>query len=267
MTDEVYLLLWGLAGVAVALTCAPMLLALLGLTRCRCTCAPDPDALEPTGDDDAYAAIFAQLQALGLRPAGTQRVTAWFFAFHWVKSFDLRMFATPRGDCFAAVYRLVDGEPWRVTYSTGFTDGALVQSGSTLEDLKVQEEDYLRWGFVTADLAELLGLHRELVGRFAEAGGRAVAPLSLAEVCELEERYSERGARKDKATPLAALGTTLALLGVVPLSLGFGLGFDHWSVPLAFLGGAVRQVLLLPGLIRQSMREQRAQDAAASRPR
>jgi hypothetical protein len=264
-SHEAYVLLWTAAGLAAAWVLLPMLLALLGFTHSWSECNDNPALAEPPPEDSDYAAVYEKLTALGLAPIGTRGEFVRFLGHHWLKSFQVRMFAAPDGRVFASVYRFFDDDPYRVCFSTGFTDGSLVQSGNSLEILKIQEEGYLRWGFATTDLAELLALHRELADQHAAAEGRAMARNDLASIDQIITLHCGRTLRKSaRGTAVASLQLAMTFLGIIPLTLGSSLGFSSRLVPVGLLAGGLWHAFAIRSLFRLSSRQMRFQEMAAS---
>src|SRR5260370_448446 len=86
----------------------------------------------------------------------------------------------------AVTYKLRPWDPWRLCCVTAFSDGALVETANQMENLRIDEPDYLRWGLATPDRALLLERHREACRSFAAEGSRSVAVLPVEEVNRLE---------------------------------------------------------------------------------
>jgi hypothetical protein len=264
-SHEADVLLWAAAGLVAAWVLLPMLLGLLGFTHSWSECTDNPTLAEPPPDDSDYAAVYEKLTALGLAPSGTRGEFVRFLGHHWLKSFQVRMFGAPDGRLFASVYRFFDDDPYRVCFSTGFTDGSLVQSGNSLEILKIQEEGYLRWGFATTDLAELLALHRELADQHAAAEGRSVASNDLASIDQIITLHCGRALRKSApGTAAASLQLAMMFLGIIPLTLGSSLGFGSRLVPVGLLAGGLWHAFAIRSLFRLSSRQMRFQEMAAS---
>jgi hypothetical protein len=255
--------LWVSAAAALVWVCLPMIMALLGLTRFTSRYRDDPTEAEPHGQGTEYEAIFAQLTSLGLHPCGFRVDEAHWYAFHWVKTFHVYVFATAAGDCFASVYRLIEEDDWRVTLATGLEDATLFETGSTMPELQLREDDFVRWGHVTDDLAELLALHREAVARYSAETGRAVIRLDLATldrlICNCSSRVLRRCARLHA---LACLVLPLVCFGVPVLTLVQLVGFDHWLVPLATLAIGLGCSWLFLELVRRALHASREEDDA-----
>src|SRR5262249_52500462 len=146
MMVDVELLLWGLAGVVALVVCLPMLLGILGLTRVRNRVDMGGIFELHGGDENDYASFVDQLRALGFRPLGVKHQTARFLGHHWSKSFHTHVFGLSESNCYASVYELMPGDGFRVCLSTIFTDGGMVQTGSTMQSMTIQEGSYFRSG-------------------------------------------------------------------------------------------------------------------------
>jgi len=236
---------------------------MLGQTWFEKKTEEDAAALEPTGDDPAYAVLYDELRRLGFLPIGLRWTSGHFYEGHWAKTFRSLTYATPLCDCFAAVYRLFEGEEWRLCFLTVFTNGGLVESANQMECLKIQEEDFWRWGFATSDREELLRLHRELIEQYGAAAGCTVDHSSLEQLSDVVTGHEARIFRKNAPTRAATL--LLSALGtiVVPaLALGSFIGMDQWALPLVVLAGAVRYHLSFYAAIRLSSRQMRSEELA-----
>jgi hypothetical protein len=268
LTHETYVLLWVIAGLVAAWVLLPMVLGLLGFTRTWSECHDNPAEAEPSSDDPDYTFVYERLVVLGLVPAGSRIEHVRFLGHHWTKSFPIRMFATSDGTLFASVYRFFADDPYRVCFSTAFTDGSLVQSSNNLEVLKIQEDGYLRWGFATTDLGELLALHRDLVDQHAAAGGLPSARHDLASMDQTILHHCGRYLRRSApATALNSLRVALMFLGIIPTTLGASLGFGSPLVPAGLLAGSLWHAFAVGSLFRLASRQIRYQEmASANRP-
>jgi hypothetical protein len=136
-------------------------------------------------------------------------------------------------------------------------------TGSTMEQLEIREEAFFRWGFATDDLEELLAHHREVVRRFGAETGRAVEKHTLASIDDLIAVHSGRQLRKDgPKTALSCLFVALVNIAAPPFFLGEAFGVDGPVMPLAVAAGAASFPFVMRGLVRQSARQSRAEDAA-----
>ena len=255
-------LLWCVAGVVMVWVCMPMLLMMLRQTQVTFAVLGGPESARPTGDDAQYADLFERLSDLGFEPLGSRSEIGWFCNGHWYKKFPPgRIFATPERDVFVSLFRIFPGHPWRLAFSTVFTDGALVMTANQMPNFRIDLPDYLRWGDPTPDLAELLRLHREAAEDFSRDRGRTVAAPDLEGVCQTICRHSERHLRhKGLEMGLNGLTTPLVFVGMIAFGAGYYFGFDRWTLPAAVALGGVAYSLLRPYAVRDAAQRQAAQD-------
>jgi hypothetical protein len=234
VTDETLALLWLGAGAVVLWMFLPAVLSALGLSYRQGTIDDDAAALEPSGDDAEYEALFDQLRSLEFEPVGRRSNTCWLFHHHWYRRFQSRVFAVRQGDCIALTFKLRDWDPWRLCFATAFSDGAILETANQMESVRIEEPNFLRWGLATPDRAVLLERHREACRDFAAAGRRSVALLPADAVTRLIDDHAARNSRKrhrwtglkTMSTPLWCLGIGLALVsqleGMAPYLLPVG---------------------------------------------
>jgi hypothetical protein len=204
VSDEILTVLWLGAGAVALWMFLPAVLDALGLTYRYGHVENDAAAIEPSGDDDEYEALFGELRGLGFEPVGRRSNTCWFFLHHWYRNFQARIFVehvrTPsgalrQGESMATTYKLRAWDPWRLCFVTAFSDGAILITANQMERLRIDEPKYMRWGLATPDRALLLERHREACRDFA-AGGRQAAVLSAHEVNNLILHHEARNHRK-----------------------------------------------------------------------
>jgi hypothetical protein len=264
--DETLTLLWLGAGAVAVWMLLPAVLNALGLTYGEGHVDSDAAALEPSGDDAGYEALFGQLRGLGFEPVGRRSNTFWFFLHHWYRNFQAHVFAGPQGDCIALTYQLRAWDHWRLAFATAFSDGAVLITANQMESLRREEPNYLRWGLATPDRALLLERHRDACRDFAAAGGRSVAVLPAGEVCRLIRDHETRNHRKrHRWTGLKVMSRSLCCLGI-GLALVRGLGL---SGPYLLPAGIFAWALLWPAFhdrqFRASAASFRARDARRHR--
>jgi len=247
--------LWGLAASAALLTCLPMLLALLGLTRVEFIPTGGPEAAEPAGDDACYADLYDRLRELGFEPLGSRVEVAWFFMWYWRRrGLPGLVLVRPGSGCAASLYRLYRGDPWRLSFATVLTDGTLISTANQIERLRIDRPGYYRRGYVTQDLGELLRLHEEAVADFRARDGE-IAHLNLNEYCEVAARRTEEHLRAGgRRQAFHALQTDLFVMGGCAVAAAFWQGVFHWAVPVAVMVGAAAFRLLMPLTIRLGAR-------------
>jgi hypothetical protein len=250
--DAFTLALWGLAALVAAFTCLPMLLAILGFTRVQITPTGGPETAEPTGNDPGYADLYDRLRQLGFEPLGGRVEIAWFFMWYWRRrSLPGFVLAGPGGECFASLYHLYVGDPWRLCFSTVMTDGTLVSTANQIERLRIDRPGYYRRGYVTQDLGELLRLHEAAVADF-RARGYDVARPDLHEYCDVAARRTEEYLRESgKGKAAQCLATAAVAMGVLGVTAAlFQEALHRWVIPGAVLAGALLFQLLMPTTIR-----------------
>ncbi len=99
-----------------------MLLAILGFTRVQYKLLAGPETAESLDDDPHFLDLCDSLRALGFEPAAVRREQGWFYLWFWLRtSLPQAVFARPGRDCFAVLYRLYRGDPWRLSLATILT--------------------------------------------------------------------------------------------------------------------------------------------------
>jgi hypothetical protein len=262
LPEWAYWLLWCAAALGVAWVCLPKLLAVLGQTRCAIVIVGGPETLTPTDDDPDYADLFAWLHDLGFEPLGSKVEIGWFLPHHWHRrGLPGRIFATASRDCFASLYRLYRGDPWRVTFGTVFTDDSLVTTADKMANLRIEQEGYLRWSYPSRDLAEVLRQHYLAAEDYRAADGRTVDAPNLEEICETiryhEERYIRR---RSPDLVLKTLSNALTFLGAPALLLVWRFGLSSWTVPLGVVLGAALYTAFIPYAMRRGAKLLRERD-------
>jgi hypothetical protein len=262
VTDDILTLLWLGAGLVASWMLLPAILNALGLTYRQGSIDYDSMALEPSGDDAEYGAVFDQLRRLGFEPVGKRNQTIWFFLHHWRKTFQSRVFALRRGHCIALIYKLRIWDDWRLCFVTAFTDGAVLETANQMENFRIEEPDYLRWGLATPDRALLLERHREACQDFATAGERKVVDLPADEVDELIRNHEARNHLKaHRWTGLAVMLPALCCLGIgLTLLRALG-GSAPCLLPLGVIAWGLLWPIVQAQLFRAASASSRAEDA------
>jgi hypothetical protein len=235
--DLVLVVLWILAVIVLAWGCVPPLFHLLGLTRLTQSVESAATDLGPSDDEPDYDDVYHQLAALGFAPLGAYWDRLWFFYFHWVKSFRTRVFFRRDTHSFACVYRLAPGEQVRVAFVTCFTDQSLVWSGNSLESHQFPEEDWVRWGHVTENLAELCEMHEEMVGKFRTAARSIDTSGELAGLLACVARINARYIRQDRRGPARLFKVAAITHTICPMIGAFLMGVGSSAVPIGVLSG------------------------------
>jgi hypothetical protein len=148
----------------------------------------------------------------------------------------------------------------RVAFVTCFTDGAQVWTGNHMEELKVVDDDSVRWGVETTDLTLLLDEHRKMAERFAETGSTPSAHDSLPVFTESMERHVPRYLRRDRSTPWLMLQEAMFWIAGPPLLLAYVVG-SEWLLPVAVVASVAVRHAVHCGLRRQMANERRRQVA------
>jgi hypothetical protein len=261
VTDETLALLWLGAGAVALWMWLPAVLNALGLTYRYGHVDDEAAAIEPSGDDAEYEALFGQLRRLGFEPVGRRSTTVWFFLHHWYRNFQSRVFAARQGDCIALTYKLRAWDPWRLCFVTAFSDGAILQTANQMESFRVEEPNFRRWALATPDRALLLERHREACRGFAAAGGRSIAFLPADEVNRLVRQHEARNHRKrHRWSGLKTMSTSLWILGFgLALARGIG-GPAPYLVPVGVMAWGLVWPVVHAQLFRASAASFRADD-------
>jgi hypothetical protein len=250
--------LWTVAAIGTVWAVIPPVLCRLGLTRLRFDADDSPGAADPTGDDLEAERLFRQLWDLGFRPAGVVTEHAWFLPHEWHKAFRVRFLATPKGDCFAGLYRLDGTEGIRLALHTPVSNGGLVMTVTPGAGLQTLDGRFLRTELPGAVPAELLARHQENVEHFVRTNGLSVERETLAGLAARSEEYDRR--QDDTMSHHGALpflvtcfGAPSVLATMAWLAFDTNMDFFRW-VPLALcLGTAVYAVVvkaIIPYLFR-----------------
>jgi hypothetical protein len=265
ITDETVAVLWLVAGAVALWMLLPAVLTALGLTFRQDFLDDDAAALEPSGNDSEYEDLFTQLCRLGFEPVGRRSTTCWFFLIHWYRNFQSRVFAAPRGDGIALVYKLRAWDRWRLCFVTAFSDEAIVETANQMERLRIDEPDHLRWGLATPDRAFLLKRHREVCRDFAAAGSRSVALLPTELVNQLLRHHSSRYQRKHRWIGLIYMSIPLCCLGIGLLLVRLFAGTAPYLLPVSIIAWGFLWPAAEAFLFRAAARRSRAEDAHRQR--
>jgi hypothetical protein len=262
LTDEILALLWLGAGAVALWMLLPAVLNALGLTFRQGSIEYDPAGLEPSSDDSEYETLFGQLSRLGFEPVGRRSNTHWFLLHHWRKNFQSRVFALRRGHCIALTYKLRAWDHWRLCFVTAFSDGAILETANQMENFRIDEPDYLRWGLATPDRAVLLERHREACRDFAAAGGRKVADLPADEVDQLIGDHEARHHLQcHRWTGLIVMSLPLCCLGIgLAIVRGLG-GTAPYVLPVGIIAWGLLWPVVQAQLFWAASASSRAKDA------
>ncbi len=254
--------LWVAAALVAAGVCLPMLLASFGLTRLQIKTIAGPEAVESLDHDPRFTSDRCdRLRALGFEPTAVRVERRWFYFWQWVRtSLPSSTFARPGRDCFAVLFRIYRGDPWRLAFSTILTDGTLVATADQTGRLRIDRPGYWRCAYATEDVAELLDLHEQTVAGFRVRGWTVATP-TLEEAREIGARRAEDYLRDvGQAKSLRRLRSALTDMALGALAAGLVLGFGHWAVPLAFMAGGLVYELVMAISLRAATERIRRQD-------
>src|SRR5262245_30578474 len=118
--------MWGSLALG-ALVVLIQLVRLLGQRRFHNGSYGTPFDVVPDGKDADYAEMYQELMSLGFEPLGIYWESLWFLKF------KERAFRSPKRDCVATMYKLLD-DPWEVGFLTVFTDGAAVFTSNSEDE-------------------------------------------------------------------------------------------------------------------------------------
>jgi hypothetical protein len=259
------LMLWVFAVLVAAWLCLPAVLGFLGLSRLRLWGEENPATADPPADDEQYRLFASQLTAAGLELVGPGGTRFWFFCGRWCMTSCKWVFATPERDCYVCLSRKSSDEPLRVAFLTGLSDGTLIESVNRMESLVIVEPQYVRWGYATQFLGELLDLHRQVAERVRAKAGAAITRHDLASILALDQRHGARQLQKFgpqsgvTAFFFAGVGT-----GVPAVWADFLFGHWHWAVPLAAVAGGLAQAAFMPYFYRHFARIAAQNDATGT---
>jgi hypothetical protein len=262
LPDVVETLLWCAAGLMVAYIFVPMLFMALGQTRVTFAVLGGPESAQPSDDDLQNANLYERLRDLGFEPLGSRREIGWFANGHWYKRYlPGRIWTTPARDCFVTLFRLFPEEPWRLTFSTIFTDGSAVQTAKQLTRLRIEAQDYLRWACPLPDLADVLKQHRLVSERFGADRGAPVAAPDLPGALECLCRHSQNHLRKigpKQALTIGKLPLLIFFVAICASDLWFDSG--SWATAADVILGGVLYKLLMPFWRRKAAEKLRDED-------
>ncbi len=135
--------------------------------------------MEPRGDDPDYERRYRQFEALGFRPVGTTRETAWFmFPFHWRwRSRGSRWMRNDDGTMLVSFHRLIADEPLHFGALTLTSGEGLVRTtcpGAGVDSYP--EVNFGRFELRNVEPAELVEEHQRNVDAFCREQGLASKP-------------------------------------------------------------------------------------------
>jgi hypothetical protein len=215
-------LLWAVALAATIWILVPAIAFAFGAGGVRSEVLPDVGPPPLPGDDPSAQPLLAELAALGFQAAGrtVQRArfitpTHWSWRQHgstlWLVSPDRRSYAT--------LYRLVDGEPLRISLLTLFDNGGMVRTSSPGGAApSAWRPNHWCLDLRGVDTRTLVARHQEQIEAFAgeDAGVRARAA-TVAEIAAVDDAFGRTIGRKMGASGYGIVFAFVpALMFVIP---------------------------------------------------
>ena len=201
-----------IAIVALAAAALPILATCLGMSIIRYRAVEDPFLAKPDVEDPDFESLLEQFSAEGYEAVGTIFEECWLLQHHWYKGFQIHVLRNREGTVYASIYRIVPGEPWRMSLES-FTDkAAMIRTVMPGAGLEVQERDYWRREVPPRTPLDLIGAHdfhiKEHTGRYQSR----VVNASLEMRAALDERLERRQVRSMAGPqPLSWLFTALLI--------------------------------------------------------
>ena len=252
--DPEWLALWVVALLSFLLVSLPMLLGMLGLTRVRKTCDYGAEITVSPNVADQYEVLVGQLRELGFEALGVKRTAVRFHSYHWLWRCESQVFGSRRLGCYAAVYQLAPGERLRVCLTSVFADGSIVQTGNSLKQLLIEEDDHFRSGLPTSDMNELVKGHQRTIAESPFAA-RTLVPLDLQLFAERETFFDQRTLMTlHRDLPFKMFKVFLTFVGAIAIPTFLAFGIAHWLLPLAIGVGAISFKVAMPLLRRAAGR-------------
>jgi hypothetical protein len=212
-------------------------------------------------DESVFGARLRELAALDFRLAGRTRERARFPSpgqWRWQSYQPAQWLTSPDGNAHATLYRLVPGEPARISFITVFDDGGLVRTACPGPLPMDGPDNYRMMAVRGADAAALLALHRERVTACENERGVRVRPATIPEITAIDDAFGWAYMRKLGRSAYMGLAP---LLVCAPIALIVALIHPAvWTVPLAIcvaigahaVGGWALHRLIVPGLARRA---------------
>ncbi|MCE9532276.1 MAG: hypothetical protein K8T89_14320 [Planctomycetes bacterium] len=232
------ILLWGLAILVLGWTWLPALIAALGgsrFTQGISNEAAGKDLSSPDRDDALWA---NQLQALGyeLIGSGWQRIN--FASSEWSQYMPLRVFRNEYKNCYAFMQRApAPFYFWPgAVFATCFADGGLLLSDNNLDAAPNPDDEVIRQGLVTLNLADVEELHLATMAALNRAGRKPDSDLGMETLLQALERVIAPGIKKQNGragTQYLFVHGLIHLCASTPLISLLGVG--HYSVPIVNL--------------------------------
>lgn len=240
--NTVIVVLWGLAAVILAWTWMPALISSLGGTRYLVGLGADLEGADRARREPDYEFWARQLVALGYEPLGYAWSRVNFAGPEWALFTPLRVFVHPQKQCFAYMQK-APAPFWfwpGAIFATVWSDGSMLISDNNIAAEPNPEDDLIRQGVVTLQLAELETLHLATMEAFRRSGRKPEGELTIDTLLNAIQRHfgaeAKRIYSRSGTNYLFAHGLIHICLST-PAAYVAGLG--HWSVPLVNLVLAV----------------------------
>jgi hypothetical protein len=269
-------ILWGVAILVLAWTWVPAFISSMGGTRYLVGFSNDVTGLEPSPREPDYSYWAQQLLDLGYEPVGTGWIRVNFAGPTWAIWSPVRVFRKPSVGTFAYVSRAP--APYYfwpgAVFATCLADGRLLTSDNNrAADLDVEDE-HIKQGMVTLDLAALEAQHQEALDALKRSGFRPEGDLNIETLMRALERHEGPEARRAHARAGTNYLFAHGLIHIcVSIPTAYLLGIMHWSVPLsnlvlalALITGENSQKRVYAQAVRSAMRNQQRGIAGAKTP-
>lgn len=236
--ETIVIIVWGLAALVLAWTWIPALIAALGGTRYASGIINAGQSLEPSAREPDYAFWAEQILALGYEPLGAGWIRISCAGPEWSLFASVRVFKSPSKNCYAYMERAP--APFffwpGATFATCFANGALLLTENNRAGEPHPDDECIRQGTVTLNLAEVEALHLATLEALRRLGRKPDPELNMEALLHALERHDAPESRRTHARAGTQYLFAHGLIHVcVSIPAAYLLGFMHWSVPLANL--------------------------------
>ncbi len=195
---DIALAVLALAGLAAA--ALPVVVSCLGMTIVHYRPVEDPSEFKPAAPDAEFLEIFEDLAAAGFEPLGVIVEECWLFHHHWYKAFRVHALRNRDRTVYASVYRIVPGEPWRISLETFTDDGAMIRTVMPGAGLDVRMEGSSRREVGQCELIDLVEEHANHVADYTDDTRSAVIAVDLEDRAAIDERLDRAQIRQIGST-------------------------------------------------------------------
>ncbi len=268
------IVLWGVTILVLAWTWIPALIAALGGTRYLCGGVNEPENLEPTENEPDYAYWVFQLQEMGYEPLGKGWVRVDFAGHEWSLYTVLRVFYHKQHQIFAVLQRVpAPFYFWPgASFVTCFTDGRLLFTDNNEAVSPFPDDDFIRQGVVSLDLAHVEEFHLATTEALRGKGLRPDKEASMDTLIHAMQTHVGPEVRRHHArngTQYIFAHSLIHVCVSAPAVLATNMNLTHWSLPLTNL---VLGLILLLGesaqkrqyarMVRAAMRQKQREQMA-----